>query len=144
MLDTIFVASLALSAKLHHYQPVTQAEISTAFTVETIAAGNKVFLAKGRPYKSRYRQEADNAHEEHDTHHRDREGRIHRDSDRYRQSDEYSRDRRERVYRDSDRYPESREYRRDRNDDGYYRQDRYENRYPSRDSRDSRDSRYRY
>ena len=141
MLETIFAASLALSVNLGDYQPITQADVS----IQPSTVAGKVlepeYLA-GKPYESKYRREVDSSHEEHNHQHQNhsenRGGRIHRDSDRYRQDREYEyrRDRQDRVYRDDDDRHQEVEYRRR---DRSYPQGSYGN-YPS----DSRDRRYRY
>lgn len=147
MLEIICVSSLALSVnanfcpKLLDSISMNQAEISQVFPAN-VNSSHKL-LAKGRSYRSRYREEADRHQEEADRYQRDyernhrevdgvevRDGRIYRDADHYRRQsdDRYERSRNGRIYRDTDYQNQEYESERDRGN-RYYRQERYRNGY---------------
>lgn len=146
MLEIICVSSLSLSVnanscpKLLDSIPINQIEVSQV--ISTDINSNHMLLTKGKPYKSRYREEADRYQEDQERDHRQvdgvvdgvevRDGRIYRDADHYRrQSNDRSRN--ERIYRDTNYQHQEYESERDRGS-RYYRQERYRDGYIRRNS----------
>lgn len=142
MLEILCVSSLALSVNVNSCPElpdsilIKQIEISQVVTTDVDAS--YMFLAKGRPYKSRYREEADRYREDHERNYEEvngvevQDGRIYRDADHYRRQSDYrdERLRNDRIYRDTNYHRQESESERDRNSDSRYDQrERYRDGY---------------
>ncbi len=107
---------------------------------------NREQLAKGKPYESEYRREADRDREQNEIINQDRDrDRIYRDADCYRRDSEYGEGDRDRIYRDADCYRRNGEYDEEERDRIYRNPDQYNRREgeyidpePSRDYRRDR------
>lgn len=126
MLEIICTASLALSMSVcQNTEIINLTKINTIETpsmIEVNITDSQEYLAKGKPYKSRYRQEADR--EIHELRHDRRDDRDrHRGSSRYRHIEEHHDRDRGRIYRDPDRRGREIDY--DHDHQERYYQDRY-------------------
>lgn len=130
MLEIICTASLALSMTVCQNSEIIDStginSLETPSIIQVNTSDQQEYLAKGKPYKSRYRHEADR--DIHELRHRRRDHRDHHDrnSRHHRHREEhYNRDR-GRIYRDP--------YRRGREID--YDHDQYDRYYRHRYNRD--------
>lgn len=129
MLEIICTASLALSMGVCQNTEIIDLTQINSLETPSIIQGNIIdqpeYLAKGKPYKSRYRREADRQIDELRHHGRDDRDR-HRNSTRYRQREEYHD--RDRIYRDPDRHRREIDYDHEQHNLHYpprYNRDRY-------------------
>jgi len=147
MLEIICASSLALSVNVNSCPKLVEEssvkQIGTSQVLLSDADPNHVFLAKGRPSESRYREEADRYQQDYERNHEEvdrvetRDGRIYRDADSYRrQSNErYEGSRNNRIYRDTNYDRQEIEYEPERNRDSRsYEQERYGDDYIRRNS----------
>ena len=133
MLEIICIASLTLSTNVSNCPKLIDSTQIRTLKISQVTPSNSIshniYLAKGKPYKSRYRQEADRYQERYREDHNSnqnhqeingaevRDGRIYRDADSYRrESGEIGRDERNR---------DSKYYQQERYRDDYIRWNRY-------------------
>ncbi len=113
MLEIICAGSLAWSINVcqgresFDFASLEKVKISTV--IQQDITPNRERLAKGKPYESEYRRDADRDRELNEIRNQDRD-RIYRDADCYSREGEYDDEDRDRVYRDADCYRQEGEY----------------------------------